>query len=228
MQLSALIGKQILTRSGERLGYVKGARFDKSYCRLTALEGVNEGEEEFFLPLRAVLSFGDALIARDMRVSSPTGISSPVGIPAFTPQGESLGVIGDVLFDGKEGVLILVNDGVRTSVPALCALINSGAIVYPSPEARPKRRKKPVSPAQKQEIAPAEQQDLPVKEIVPPQREEPFRCNLLGKRVKKPVYDSEGVLIAEAGEHVSPEILSLARRKNRLLALAVNTLTNLP
>lgn len=219
MQLSSLIGKQILTLAGERLGYVKGVRFDPSYCRLTALEGVNDGEEEFFLPPRAVLSFGDALIARNTKISTPTGIPSPVGISAFTPKGISLGIVGDVLFDGKEGVLILVKDGVRTSVPAPCALVGSSAIVYPSPEARPKRRKR--SPSAQPKIS-------NTKQSLPSSKEEPFRCNLLGKRVKKNVYDLEGKLIAEAGEYISPEILSLARRKHRLLALTVNTLTNLP
>lgn len=53
------------------------------------------------------------------------------------------------------------------------------------------------------------------------------RTNLLGRRVKRSVYDETGAPIAVAGERVTPETIALARRKNRLLALTVNTLTNL-
>ena len=53
------------------------------------------------------------------------------------------------------------------------------------------------------------------------------RTNLLGRRVKRSVYDEHGAPIATAGERVTPEMIAAARRKNRLLALTVNTLTNL-
>lgn len=53
------------------------------------------------------------------------------------------------------------------------------------------------------------------------------RTNLLGRRVKRSVYDETGTPIAVAGERITPQTIALARRKNRLLALTVNTLTNL-
>ena len=53
------------------------------------------------------------------------------------------------------------------------------------------------------------------------------RTNLLGKRLKKSVFDDQGKPIALAGERITPEILARARRSNRLLELTVNTLTNL-
>ena len=53
------------------------------------------------------------------------------------------------------------------------------------------------------------------------------RTNLLGRRVKKSVYDETGAPIALAGERITPETITKARRKNKLLALTVNTLTNL-
>ncbi len=54
------------------------------------------------------------------------------------------------------------------------------------------------------------------------------RCNLLGKRVKRSVFDAFGFPVALAGERITPELLNAARRRNLLLALTVNTLTNIP
>ena len=51
------------------------------------------------------------------------------------------------------------------------------------------------------------------------------RYNLIGRRVKKSVFDDSGTPVALAGERITPEILSAARKRNRLLQLAVNTLT---
>ena len=53
------------------------------------------------------------------------------------------------------------------------------------------------------------------------------RTNLLGRRVKRSVYDEHGEPVALAGERITPEVIARARRGNRLLALTVNTLTNL-
>lgn len=53
------------------------------------------------------------------------------------------------------------------------------------------------------------------------------RTNLLGRRVKRSVFDDAGKPVALAGERITPETLKRARRHNRLLALTVNTLTNL-
>ena len=49
--------------------------------------------------------------------------------------------------------------------------------------------------------------------------------NLLGRKVKKSVYDDYGIAIALAGERITPAVLARARRAGRLLALAMNTLT---
>lgn len=54
------------------------------------------------------------------------------------------------------------------------------------------------------------------------------RYDLLGRRVKKSVYDAFGMPVALAGERVTPEMLARARKLNRLLALTVNTITNIP
>ena len=53
------------------------------------------------------------------------------------------------------------------------------------------------------------------------------RLNLLGRRVKKSLFDGNGVPIVRAGERITADILSAARKENKLLQLTVNTLTNL-
>lgn len=225
MQLSLLIGKQILTPAGERLGYVTGARLDRGMARLVALAAADENEEEFFLPASAVRAYGDAVIAGNRKTSSPSGIPAPVGLPAFSETGESLGAVGDWLTEEGSGVLVLVKDGVRTDVPAACVLAGETVIVYPSPEAT--RRSRPKKPAKKEPPAP----EIPPESVPEPEPEAGKtgidRLNLLGRRVKRTVLDGAGSPVAQAGEKITPEILSLARRKNRLLALTVNTLTNL-
>ncbi len=50
--------------------------------------------------------------------------------------------------------------------------------------------------------------------------------NLLGRRVMRSVFDAQGEIVALAGDRITPEVLSRARKKGRLLALTVNTLTN--
>lgn len=254
MQLSLLIGKQIVTQAGKRLGYVTGVYLDRGRKRITALAAADEDEEEFFLSPRAVLSFGDAIIARDTRLSAPVGVPSPVGLAAFSDKGESLGTVGDLLLE-EQTTMVLVKDGTRIFVPADCVLTEETAIVYPSPKHRPRRTQKSgPSPNKKApEKSEATEKEAPLPEREAPdgsavsssqptefssqsnpkdsedteERELSFRCNLLGRKVKKDVYGENGDILFPAGERITPETLSLARRHNKLLALTVNTLTNL-
>lgn len=53
------------------------------------------------------------------------------------------------------------------------------------------------------------------------------RLDLLGRTVRKNVYDAQGYLLVSAGERITPDTVMHARRNNRLLQLAVNTITNL-
>ena len=246
MQLSMLIGKQILTPAGERLGYVTGAFLARDLKKLSALVAADAEEEEFFMPTRALIAYNDAVIANNFRTRSPSGVPSPVGLPAYSEKGELLGSVGDWLFGEEDAVIILVKDGVRTSVPVQNILMGETVIVYPEP---PKKRPAPVRravPKKQPATAPEEalQEPQPPAEPTPtapqppapeqiepqkaPQNEYSFnRYNLLGRRVKKSVFDEWGLPVALAGERITAEILSRARQSNRLLTLAVNTLTNI-
>ena len=107
---------------------------------------------------------------------------------------------------------------------------------------RPKRRRTPspadlpsaeeAPPAMPAEPIPAPQSAAPkpIAKEAQPETKPVFlqllnRTNLLGRRVKRSVYDDYGVPVALAGERITPAVLARARKCNRLLQLSVNTLT---
>lgn len=267
MLISSLVGKTVLSRSGERFGYVLALRPTRDMKKLSCLVCADEDEEEFFLPARAVLSVEDAVIAGRQRTNAPTGIPSPIGSPVYTHTGEQLGTITDI-DTGDSPALILFSNGEEHRIDVSCAAMDETVIVYPTAEDRrsagSRRTRLATSgrtSAKKTSSASAEKsaninKNTQQKNIAPaqefpkiqPRQTEPLatsskvsqpaasaqtnsyqlnRTNLLGKRLKKSVFDDQGKPIALAGERITPEILARARRSNRLLELTVNTLTNL-
>lgn len=246
MQLSTLIGKPVLTRAGDRLGYVTAALLTRDMKKISSLLCADDDEEEFCIPARAILSAADAVIAGGARLKAPTGIASPIGKPAYTHTGEALGTLTDVEL-GDEPALLIASGATTLRCAAACATIGETVIVYPSAaERRPasarhghapkktentrtmsaQRRSEPTMPADDGVQAPPSMPEAKPSKT----HAEGFRIdrtNLLGRRVKRSVYDETGTPIAVAGERITPQTIALARRKNRLLALTVNTLTNL-
>lgn len=265
MQLSSLIGKSILSPSGEQLGYVTGAYLTRDMKALSSLAAADAEEEEFYLPARAIRSNGDALIANKLYLPAPAGVPAPIGAQVFTEKGEELGVVGDWLFGDCEPVIVVVKDGVRTGYPADTAAFEKSVIVYTEGSRPAKRRAKsvrkkdPVStendvsmsenqPQSEEEPAsmpetPAfseeTEKDAPMSENhVPTEAQESGKTpaavkydaggrNLLGRRVVRSVFDAYGNPVALAGERITPEIISQARRKGKLLSLTVNTISNI-
>ena len=246
MQLSTLIGKPVLTRAGDRLGYVTAALPTRDLKKISSLVCADDDENEFCLPARAILSVSDAVIAGGARLKAPTGIESPIGKRAYSHTGEELGALSDVEL-GEIPSLLIAGDNGQLRCDAACATIGETVIVYPSPEDRrpaaAKRRhtpKKNTVAATMSEVSsaatppsppPMSEPDIQKMQSSPePPRRDGFRIdrtNLLGRQVKKSVYDETGAPIALAGERITPETITKARRKNKLLALTVNTLTNL-
>lgn len=246
MQLSTLIGKPVLTRAGDRLGYVTAALLTRDMKKISSLLCADDDEEEFCIPARAILSAADAVIAGGARLKAPTGIASPIGKPAYTHTGEALGTLTDVEL-GDEPALLIASGATTLRCAAACATIGETVIVYPSAaERRPasarrghtpkktentrtmsaQRRSEPTMPADGGiQSPPSMPEAKPSKTHAEGFRID--RTNLLGRRVKRNVYDETGTPIAVAGERITPQTIALARRKNRLLALTVNTLTNL-
>ena len=246
MQISSLVGKTVLSRSGEWLGYVDALRLTRDMKKLSCLVCADGEEEEFYIPARAVISAEDAVIAGRQRAASPTGVSCPVGRPVYTHTGEFCGVIADMV-PGDAPELVIMGVGEARRVPVACAALGETAIVYPSAEekrraggrtsgaktgsGRPagKRAETPKSVrAEESAVRPSDPEKTKQQPVPEPGREYRLdRTNLLGRRVKRSVYDEHGEPVALAGERITPEVIARARRSNRLLTLTVNTLTNL-
>ena len=246
MQISLLVGKTVLSRSGEWLGYVIALRLTRDMKKVSCLVCADGEEEEFYLPARAVISAEDAVIAGRQRVASPTGIPSPVGRPVYTHKGEFCGIIADMV-SGDAPELVIMGGGEARHVPVACAALGETVIVYPSAEEKRRSggrvsgvKTRSVRSAGKEtetpmparaakgsarSVNPTETKQSSVPE--PGKEYRLDRTNLLGRRVKRSVYDEYGEPVALAGERITPDVIARARRGNRLLALTVNTLTNL-
>ena len=254
MQLSSLIGKKLISPAGEQLGYVTGAYLSRDLRSLSALAAADGEEEEFILPINAVKANADAIIATRRRIPSAVGVPAPIGRKAFSEKGEDLGVVSDWLFGDCEPAFLVIKDGIKTGYAAEKVVSESHVVVYltgnrPAPKKRAKKNSESLgtknratmseeTPAENVSAppsqAPEERAVLHEKEPAPPlesagTEQTKFELgsrNLLGKRVVRSVFDAHGEIIALAGDRITPEVLSRARRKGRLLALTVNTLTN--
>lgn len=225
MQLSLFIGKQVLTPAGENLGYVLAANPTRDFSAIASFLCADGEEEEYSLPAKSVLFSSDALIATRPRLSSPTGVPCPLGKAVFSHTGELLGTLNDLLL-GDEPLFLVQGEEAELTFPLSRVSIGDAIMVYPEgekPAAPPAAKKKT---PQKSKAKNAVKKDDPPAPVPFRTQDALNRVNLLGRKLKKNVYDENGFLIAEAGERITESTVSKARRCNRLLQLTVNTLTN--
>lgn len=218
MQISAFIGKPVLTRTGEHLGYVTAVRFARDFSRVSCLVCADGEEEEFFLPARAILSAGDAVFAGGQRFASAAGVESPVGRAAYLSTGEALGTVADLETEPPSLIVRGARGDVR--IPVAQAAVGESVVVYASE----KQRRAAGTSAR-----PAKRSPVKISPSVPAAEQAAVRlggADLLGRTVKRNVFDDGGNPVARAGERITAETLRRARLKNRLLTLAVNTLTD--
>ena len=237
MEVSTMIGAEIFSPAGEKLGYVKSVYLSKDRKRITCLLCVDEGEsgedDEFVMPFRAVLSVKDVVIARKMRIENTIGAPAPVGINAYSNTGEALGTLCEILVGDGGPVYIVTKGGVRTSYPGGTVIIGEALMIGEEQKKSVKAKAKKGSAKKAKATEKNEAQDTQSTEsdfsamLNAPMPSGIDRLNLLGRQVKIAVRDKNGEVIAQSGERITPEILSLARRNNLLLRLTVNTLTNL-
>ena len=156
--VSDYIGMPLLTRGGERIGYVKNVQTDKNLTRVRNLECCDEEEEEFILPLSAIASFGEGATV----VKSPTAngckncLPAPIGREAYSTEGAPLGHVRDF---GREGALLrtlVLSDGREIDAARIAGvtdtvLVDLSEDFVPKPVARAKRKEK--SPCQDAEHA---------------------------------------------------------------------------
>lgn len=238
MELSSLIGKQILSPSGEILGYVKNAFLTQGFKKVSSLICIDGDEEEFYLSSRALISVGDVILAGRARLQAPTGTPCPIGVAVFSHLGTYLGTVGDLLLGDSDPVYIVVKDGVRTSYAAENVSCGETVIVYPDKKSKTAatrsknaKSRSASAPAKQPKKEPVKAEPLQIAEPIAATESEAqetgYRCNLLGRIVKKSLYDRYGLPIAIAGERITAATISAARKNNLLLRLTVNTLTNL-
>jgi len=211
MKISQIIGKQILTPYGDFQGYAAAARLTKGMKGLSCLVGIDGEEEEFYLPAKSIIAVGDVILAGTARTDEPTGSLPPVGKTAYDSSGNRLGTVRDLLFGEEEEPKLIVEE---KEYPFAQAIVGNTVILYPSAKEKPVAKK--TKPQKTETPSPSEPQK-PMKRLT--------RYDLLGRTVKKTVYDGQGYPLILEGERVSKETILLARKNNRLLQLAVNTLT---
>ena len=147
--VSDYIGMPLLTRGGERIGYVKNVQTDKNLTRVRNLECCDEEEEEFILPLSAIASFGEGATV----VKSPAAkgckncLPAPIGREAYSTEGAPLGHVRDF---GREGALLrtlVLSDGREIDAARIAGvtdtvLVDLSEDFVPKPVARAKRKEK--------------------------------------------------------------------------------------
>lgn len=237
MEVSTLIGTEIFSPAGEKLGYVKTVYLSKDRKKITCLLCVDEADredeadDEFVMPFRAVLSVKDVVIAKKSRISKTVGSPAPVGISAYTDTGEALGTLCEILVGDSGPLYIVTKNGVRTPYPDDTVTIGEALMI--STESG---KKSVASQEDAPAVIPAPQPavgyslgDIDFSTVLNAASAGAGldRLNLLGRQVKITVRDKNGEPIALSGEKITPEILSLARKNNLLLRLTVNTLTNI-
>lgn len=231
MQLTSLIGKPVLSPTGDRCGYIVEARPDRTMKKLACLVCADENEELFYVPARAVLSSLDAVLIGRTRLDAPSGVPSPVGRPVYSHGGEALGLVNDLVLGERPALSV---EGIlHGSIPLSLVCIGESVILYPDEAARrraegKRRGKETASRKRPEKSAQGPAADAPSDAQISPVGPTPLavrlnRTDLLGRTVQTTVFTPEGQTIARAGEHVTPEILGAARRANCLLRLAAGT-----
>ena len=111
--VSELLGKPLITRGGERIGYVKNVQTDAP-CGASAIWNAgDEEEEEFLLPLSATEAGKDAVVVRSPAARPCKNcISAPLGMTVYSADGKNSA--GSPTLALEEGV------NTRSSVPACC------------------------------------------------------------------------------------------------------------
>lgn len=142
--VSDFVGKPLLTRSGERVGYIKNVQTDAKLTRIRNLECCDEEEEEFSLPLSAIAQAGkDAVIVKGLAAKPCTGCRpAPFGAQVYAETGELLGTAADFLREGNALTGILLSDGTQLPADRLAGMQDAAMISLTSPAKRPPRPKK--------------------------------------------------------------------------------------
>ncbi len=225
MQLSNIVGKQLLSTRGQTLGVCIGAYASRNLGKLTALVCANDEDEQFYLSPRAVKNVGDVILATYATLKSPAGIPVPVRRAAYSHEGEFLGLLSDVVWD-EQPKIVLVKEGVSQSISQNKILVGETLIVYPTEAprkaTRPRAKKRPTRV--RDEI----KDDIPVSEPTLSAQSNKIALDLIGRTLTRPLYAPDGTLLGARGDVVTPALIRSARRQNKMLQLTVTVLSPFP
>ena len=123
------IGKPLLTRGGERIGYIRSVQTDRALARVRNLECCDEEEGEFLLPVTAVERFGkDAAIVRAPAPPYKDCVSAPFGMAVYSREGELLGRIDDFGREGTRVTSLLLTGGLCVPVGQLVSAADAAIV----------------------------------------------------------------------------------------------------
>lgn len=136
--VSELLGKPLITRGGERIGYVKNVQTDRAVRRIRNLECCDEEEEEYLLPLSATEAGKDAVVVRSPAARPCKNcISAPLGMTVYSADGEELGRLADLALEEGNIVRLLLSGGQSIAAERLLS-VTDAAIVDLSEDFVPK------------------------------------------------------------------------------------------
>lgn len=146
--VSELIGKPLLTKSGEYLGCVKSVQTDARYGRIRNFACFDRDEEDFLLPASAIAQFGqDALVVQyAARRACKNCVPLPLKCKTYSQNGDELGAIDDFLRSGTELTGVVLSNGQAYPLERLVKVTDVAVLDLSDPFVPPKTRK---APAQK-------------------------------------------------------------------------------
>lgn len=146
--VSELIGKPLLTKSGEYLGCVKSVQTDARYGRIRNFACFDRDEEDFLLPASAIAQFGqDALVVQyASRRACKNCVPLPLKCKTYSQSGDELGAIDDFLRSGTELTGVVLSNGQAYPLERLVKVTDVAVLDLSDPFVPPKTRK---APAQK-------------------------------------------------------------------------------
>lgn len=127
--VSELLGKPLITRGGERIGYVKNVQTDRAVRRIRNLECCDEEEEEFLLPLSATEAGKDAVVVRSPAARPCKNcISAPLGMTVYSADGEGLGRLADLALEEGGISRLLLSGGQSIAAERLLSVTDAAII----------------------------------------------------------------------------------------------------
>ena len=167
--VSDFIGLPLLTRGGEKIGYIKNVQTDKNLTRVRNLECCDEEEEEFTLPYSAIANFGKG--AAVVKSAAAKGCKNcqpaPMGMAVFSKEGDLLGSVRDFGRDGANITALVLSDGKEISAERIVSVTDT-AIVDLSDDYTPRpvvrTRRKPAAKAPERRADGREEKKKPTAE----------------------------------------------------------------